>query len=415
MDPSGRIPFQPVSWDRDPLTQQFQEHRERALAASVGRLSKRFGTELAPVAAALDVFQALPPTERRWVLTRPHFHDFWFRLSNAYKEGDSVGVRAVGLELCRFVVVPALRAGCFPQEGLLLPIDPDGQIPLLGGPTLSAPRVAPMGEVPALQRNGQLVLGSDQRLEIEALLSDSVAPDLMVAGSIPLAAPDPRTSAYLREMNIVEPPYGQERGDVEPVRPDTAQRVALEEALHLLHRCWPEMHREVLEYVQLIVPFRSKFKDAFTNTAWWGAIFLNARFENPVLNLERLVHETSHLRLNLVVEVRRLFQDSGWATTAASPFRPGARPMIAIYHGAFVFIRVAEAMARAQRAGFGDVFGARVSEITPLVDDAIATLRANASFSAEGQDLLDEMASRMSAIAQSLPDSVRHGGAGAGL
>lgn len=393
------VGFEPRPPGGDPLVERFCERRVEALGKVTGRLAQRLprdaGTSLQEAAARVA---ALPDEQRTPLLLGAAHSHWWFRLSSLYREGDGRALAAWSAELNRFLPVPALAAGA--ELEIDVPVVRPGELRLPGATRhlAAAALTAPAARVRV--EGGRLaVLTGEGAVEVGAadLLGGSVAPGAPVVTrptvpgtGLEVDASDPWTHDFLDHLNRIDPWPGLEVGDMRPAPTSPACLHALGRAVADVRRSWPAMAGELLGYVGLVVPFASAHKDAFSNTAWQGAVFLQDDFADPVFALERLVHEASHVRLNLVMALDPL-HDHGWDDRVPSPFRAGPRPVTGLYHGAFVFTRVAVALDRCHRDTGDPAYAERVPVLLAKVEASLATLREHVRLTAAGAGLLDEV------------------------
>ncbi len=190
-------------------------------------------------------------------------------------------------------------------------------------------------------------------------------------------ATDPWVIEYLERQNANEPPLELERGDVQPAGASPTRVEILARSIDLLREVWPEMAAESLRYVRLIVPFRSGFKESFSNTIWQGAIFLREDVSDEILDFENLVHEASHQRLNIILACTPL-HEAPFSVFLPSPFRSGKRPVAGLIHGVFVYLRVCRALLLAAHATGDARYVARIPTHIEKIRQGLAIL-ANAN------------------------------------
>jgi HEXXH motif-containing protein len=190
--------------------------------------------------------------------------------------------------------------------------------------------------------------------------------------------------------------------NVSPAEVDQVSLNALKESLTLLGQAWPETLAELQAYVHLIVPFSSDVKGASTNTSWPGVIFLNNIFREHPYNIERLVHEGSHLRLNVVMN-EEILHYHNWDDYVPSPFRKGPRPVSGLYHGAFVVTRSALAMDKAFQLMNDPAYLQRIALMLNQVEQAIDTLNTQVRLSPTGRALLDEITDEIGRLRERYP------------
>ena len=113
---------------------------------------------------------------------------------------------------------------------------------------------------------------------------------------------------------------------------------ACEAALGLLEEIDPELSDEFREYVSRVKLFAGRGYLGFSSPAAFGAIFMRLSDTDPVAHfLEHLVHELSHLHLNVLMAHDPLLRNP--AATGSAPLRPDQRPLYQILHATFVLGR----------------------------------------------------------------------------
>jgi HEXXH motif-containing protein len=162
-------------------------------------------------------------------------------------------------------------------------------------------------------------------------------------------------------------------------------------AMDRLATCWPAMYGEICANVGLAVPISAERTAAFSNTAWQGAIFLRDDFSDPLFLTERIVHESSHLRLNAVM-VRTQMHEHRWDERVTSPFRSGPRPITGLLHGAFVFTRAALALVHTTAGTSDEERGAaQALTLTNKVASALEVLSSAVRLTEPGRKLVAEI------------------------
>lgn len=226
---------------------------------------------------------------------------------------------------------------------------------------------------------------------------DDLSPDSVeLRGGILLGPDHPWIREYVQTANGNTRAEGG-RGDVTPVPPDEV-RPDLARALALIDDVWPAFGEEVTRLVRLIVPFSSADTVAFSNSVLDGLLFLRADLADPVVATERLVHETSHLRLNAVFDLYRV-HEHGPEERLHSPYRKVPRPVDGLYHGAFVFARIAQFHLRAHRRLGEDRWLHRLVEVLDMQREALDLLRDSVRLTPFGQVAYEEFRRATEAVA----------------
>jgi HEXXH motif-containing protein len=125
----------------------------------------------------------------------------------------------------------------------------------------------------------------------------------------------------------------------------------IESALTLLQRTDARVADEVRSLARLIVlatpgpDAKNGFNGASTFFLWAG-VLINARVRrSPIVMIDLLVHESSHVLLFGIAAEEPLTRNPG-TERYASPVRPDPRPIDGIFHACFVTTRVHLAMSR---------------------------------------------------------------------
>jgi HEXXH motif-containing protein len=163
----------------------------------------------------------------------------------------------------------------------------------------------------------------------------------------------------------------------------------LRDALHLIKTCWPEMHEELARTVQCLVPIKAASAIGAADLCSHGTVFMNIRrFSAPTKLAEELIHEASHVRLNMLMAPADVVLNDP-TERFASPLRRDARPMFGVFHQVFVLSRILEFYRRVARV---DPRQARhVSAVAHQLADGLMIVRRHGRLSAVGQELLHSM------------------------
>jgi len=178
--------------------------------------------------------------------------------------------------------------------------------------------------------------------------------------------------------------------------------------LELIERHFPQLGRDIALGLHTIIPVGKPAADrggSCTSDTFFGGILC---CDNPpVLAAEVLIHEFGH---NVFNEL--LARDGVFATGLSgeevlySPWREDPRPILGLFHAAFVFERVSQFYARYTVAHPEDLDAAfrfrLLLACTRIACRSLATANAYQSF---GCDLLDGMTMRTNALAR-LPHAV---------
>jgi HEXXH motif-containing protein len=354
------------------------------------------------------LYASLPWAEQRRTVTHPLFHFFWLRLMEACRDGDLGQVRREVADLGRFLVVPLLRHGGLSGEPLPVVLR-DGELRFPGHLRHVAHEAAGDRTTGQVSADGDdLVVtagGATTRVPLDLLLGDAEPPEgaavrvrERIAGTgIELDGGDPYVAQLFASMNASRRRPGDLVRDLVPIT-TTEPRVvrAFGDAYGLLAAAWPEITPELGTYTRMVVPFDSRTHSTFTENAMLGAVFMaesRQPFASAMYTAEHLLHESSHLRLALVMEVDPLYEAAS-ETRLHSPFRGTDRPVYGLVQGAFVFARMAFFLRRAYDATGDEAFRVRHGEVREDLRVALETLTAtpDVTFTELGTTLMDNLA-----------------------
>jgi HEXXH motif-containing protein len=392
----------------DALVRRYIALQSEALSRIGGRIAERLpGPERHNVEAALALFGTLPAAERQGILCHPLYHYWWRGLRGSYRAGEMAPVRRWARAFPALVVPAGLRSGAFPEEGLLIEVAEDGAIRfrteslvLPGGRPCQSARVS-------VSKDSVGVSGADFAFELplQALTVRNFAgAGLEHAATVgPMAAAidtrDPWIHAFLRDLNITETAPDQPLRELRAIDLDDRRVSALSRNLDDIAELWPEMSAEMAVNVRLFVPVVSDTMEAFTNTGFQGGIFLRADFAVEWFLLERLVHEASHLRLNLIMAIEAI-HTAPPDLRLPSPFRGEPRPVNGLFHGAFVFTRSAEALARLHARTGEPAVASRVAELSDKAAASFGIIESHVPLTPFGQTLVQDIRTTLFAIAR---------------
>jgi HEXXH motif-containing protein len=405
----GLIPFWPINPGSDPAVARFNELRWTGLHRFAQLLRNRLADDDAGLQTCLRVLDD-GPDEWPSIATHPYYTQWWARFSVAMRSGHRQAVLDLIPELARFLVVPLARRGGLGDTALTLPPARGGELRLPGHRRhLRVPELATGRQLILRVEDGIVEISDGNatlRTQVGDLLEERATGSTGVLASRPwipgtrieVDSSDPWLVQYLEQESLTKPSPGRSRDDLAPAEIDDGDLQRLAGTLSGLATAWPEMHREILGYVRLVVPFTSQVRAAFSNVAWHGAVFLRPTLDDEVANVERLVHETSHLRLNLVMAHTPVHEHAP-DDVLPSPFRAGPRPITGLYHGAFVVTRAAVALDRMHRQSGQPGYAERIPILLAQVQAALATLHRDVRLTPAGSALLDEAAAQADPLA----------------
>lgn len=170
---------------------------------------------------------------------------------------------------------------------------------------------------------------------------------------------------------------------------------SLVEALAIVERWLPDLHRELCLFIRQIVPVGFD-ADAHVSASYReaiGTIYLSLH-PNAMTMAEALIHEFSHNKLNGLFEIDAVLENPPDATYA-SPVRPDPRPIAGVLLAVHAFVPVARLYERMIEAGDprsnDPGFARRYRDIASGNAEGMAVLREHAITTEQGAVLLDEL------------------------
>jgi HEXXH motif-containing protein len=174
-------------------------------------------------------------------------------------------------------------------------------------------------------------------------------------------------------------------------------RSPLEQAWGWISECAPMLAEEMLMSVRAIIPVRSRSVDVHTSASFRETPGLIALSWTPDASImvEALVHEYHHQKLNTLLNVDPIIIGPSTDAQYYSPWRPDARPLTGILHGAFAFQGILHFYKEMFEAEVPLLHETRIRQRMYLlkgqVQTALNTLRGVAQLSPLGEALVDAM------------------------
>jgi HEXXH motif-containing protein len=112
------------------------------------------------------------------------------------------------------------------------------------------------------------------------------------------------------------------------------------------------------------------------------------RFENATKLAEELIHEASHIRLNMLMAPREVVLNDP-AERYQSPLRRDARPMFGVFHQVFVLSRILDFYRRVARVDSSQA--GHVRAVARQLADGLGIVQAHGRLSDAGLELLCSM------------------------
>jgi HEXXH motif-containing protein len=170
---------------------------------------------------------------------------------------------------------------------------------------------------------------------------------------------------------------------------------SLAEALSIVERYLPDLHRELCLFIRQIVPVGFD-ADAHLSASYReaiGTIYLSLH-PNAMTMAEALIHEFSHNKLNALFEIDPVLENPPEAVYA-SPVRPDPRPIAGVLLAVHAFVPVARLYERMIEAGDPRTsdpgFARRYRDIASGNAEGMAVLREHAIPTEQGSELLEEL------------------------
>lgn len=392
--------------DRDPCLDYTVARRAGALA----RVSARLRPSLSPEAArqldqAASVMAALPDTARHAACGHPYFMYWLVKQYERCVAGDGDGVHVAMADIGRFVALPALTHDCWP--GPMTVRARNAQIRFPGSLRhVMLPAGTADGPVRISQAGGEIRVetsGGTFNVPAEELLGRApvsggaaIAERPVIPGTrIEVDATDPYVLDLFASINSRPPVPGYPPNDLAGMSFVTAETLACLATAHdLIGAAWPAVGAEMAYYTRLLVPFTSRARSTFAESAFLGAVFMGEcrhSFTDDMYTAEHLLHEESHMRLTSIMEQDTVFKADP-STLVASPWRRDPRPVIGIVQGAFAFARVARFLRLAFEATGGQRYAERRDQVRADLAAGIAVLREapDVRFTPVGTMIMDQ-------------------------
>ncbi|MEU2249083.1 HEXXH motif-containing putative peptide modification protein [Streptomyces sp. NPDC019224] len=341
-----------LAQDDDPVLDAYVAK----IRASVPRVFKRLGQlggEQTQTELALweERFSALDDSQAIRIVSHPFFPYLWFYLMRATQSKDADFVRTWSRHFARFVVLPYVigpgsnTAGTeLVLPGLVTEVRFPGERRHLVFDTAVDRLTIGDGGDGAIRNGSAVVPASYIFGEGEPRLGNvlRVQRPIIAGTDIEIDNTDPWIPRHFASMNSHEPEPGYPRSDL-TVRDVSQEDIAyISQAFALIQDVWPQLASEIRTYTRMCVPYASEFHSSFTEAIFMGAVFLSeaARpFDAVHYTAEHLLHETSHLRLMLLLELDPLVTVAEGATFN-SPVRKDARPLWGMLMAVHAFARI---------------------------------------------------------------------------
>ncbi len=260
---------------------------------------------------------------------------------------DVVDGKADFDNLCRHLLMLA-----FDAYFEYLPIGTDFTLPVVEGSDIILPklgiRVFTSGKISVLRRINSKIIeveGCDRNFCIDL---NQIEPEFRLPIiPIPNCAP-----AVLLMSNSPALFDGEYIDSIEPELPAAvAHAQMIGRSLKFIEKVDSELGLRIYQrihwYVPIATPFVGTINKSFTNAKINRVIFLSQAIRQIDI-AEAIVHEFSHTELFILIDTQDILQEKE-GERFYSPWRRDPRPLCGIFHGIYVFSKVANFYARAEK------------------------------------------------------------------
>lgn len=176
-------------------------------------------------------------------------------------------------------------------------------------------------------------------------------------------------------------------------------------SLDLLKTLDHSLFLEVQSYVSRIKFFSSNSLNSVTSPRYFGAIYMRLPFaeeDQETFFLDTLVHETSHLHLFAIMD-RNILILNDEQDLYSSPLKRDKRPMIGVFHAAFVLSRMVRILRCYCNAYPNKEYAKNLlEEREKRLEKGMSTISTEAQLTKEGKKLFDTLAACATMKAQIL-------------
>lgn len=177
-------------------------------------------------------------------------------------------------------------------------------------------------------------------------------------------------------------------------KPDEFPPHPLQESIDLIFELDEGLKHEFVAYVSDIKIFAGKILESTTSCRYFGAIYTRLAYpsEAPILfYIRNIVHELSHLHLFALAKNDSLVLNPG-DVLYSSPLRKDKRPMIGIFHAAFVLSRMVRVLRKFSTKSKNDQKAAQEMEKNKnLFENSLKTLSEHAHFTTKGKEIFETL------------------------
>ena len=173
-----------------------------------------------------------------------------------------------------------------------------------------------------------------------------------------------------------------------PYTPELGNR--LNETVNFLRHVWIEGYEDVRQFCRIIVPLEtpSQTPGSVASATIPGIVGATFSTPDPLLCAELLVHEVSHIKLDLLLRRTTLFFNDGPALYR-HPWRSDRRPIMGVMFAAHAFVAVLQLYARALHCGLGTRSKKVYSLLYTQVAESLNELERHAEYTSDGRRFMD--------------------------
>lgn len=195
--------------------------------------------------------------------------------------------------------------------------------------------------------------------------------------------------------------------EIKPISQDELflSKDILNAALSTIARYDADMFDEIQEQVKIIKLFRGKGTMGFTDVRILGAMLIRLPRDNvnPMLYfLEHVIHETSHIHLNCLMATDPIILNLP-EERFLSPLRLDPRPMVGVFHAAYVSARIARTFMKLFHATEDRELLHPLAETLDETIRGIMEIEKNAKLTVHGSELVSSI-KRFLKSAQLIPE-----------
>lgn len=343
----------------------------------------------APTQALLDGLVALPHDVLLGLCRRPEVTSWVWQAEREHTAGYRRTPDVLLPYLALFALPDLLRHRVLPTgASLLLPVDEQGDLPLLAAAQVVQVGAAPR-ETVAIQVGADVVqvtsAGGVLRMSVPAVLGAAADPRVrpvprVLDGPVAVGA-HPWYSDFLPKNTPL------------PVPLDPAAlhsfAAAVAGGLRTVDTHWQPAGQVVRRVLTQVMPLQDKGNEPWNHSVhgFRGLMLTSAR--RPYLMAQSLCHEAAHNRFSTIVDLYPLATNP--EAVVYSPFVFDSRPLVSLLHGIFAFLNDIT-MAVHCDDGSHDEAGPSITRYTERLHDQLArameTLRATMHPTPRGEQLL---------------------------